>query len=119
MIESANVDGLVDQEEINKISKILIEIFHEDPNDVENEIKKCLTELEDHKSLHYFTSRINKSFSIEKKIMLIELLWEIILEDGKVHDYESNLIRRLAGLLYISDVECGKAKMRILKKING
>ena len=51
--------------------------------------------------------------------ILIEVLWQIILEDGKVHDFESNLIRRLAGLLYISDVECGKAKMRMLKKING
>ena len=52
----------------------------------------------------------------EKKIILIEILWEIILEDGKIHDFETNLIRRLAGLLYISDTQCGKAKKKILEK---
>ena len=71
------------------------------------------------KSLHYFTSKINKIFSDEKKYLLIETLWEIILADGKVHDFESNLSRRLAGLLYISDVSCGNAKNAALKKIKG
>ena len=118
MIETANVDGIIDQNEINKISKVLIDTFHEDPVSVENELNKCLNELNDHKSLHYFTSKINKNFSDLKKITLIEILWEIILEDGKIHDFESNLIRRLSGLLYISDLECGNAKKRVLEKIN-
>ena len=48
----------------------------------------------------------------ENKIKLIEVLWEIILADNEIHDFETNLIRRLAGLLYISDVECGNAKIR-------
>ena len=43
---------------------------------------------------------------------------EIILVDGVVHDFESNLVRRLAGLLYISDVSCGNAKNKALGKIN-
>jgi uncharacterized tellurite resistance protein B-like protein len=38
------------------------------------------------------------------------------LEDGELHHFESNLMRRLAGLLYISDVQCGNAKKRALKK---
>ena len=116
MIEAANIDGHVDQEEVNKISKVLIDTFNEEPSAVEEELKKCLNELGEHKSFHSFTSQINQSFSNEKKIILLEILWEIILEDGKVHDFESNLIRRLAGLLYISDVNCGNAKKRALKK---
>jgi len=117
MIEAANIDGQVDQKEVNKISKVLIDTFHEEPSAVEEELTKCLNELGEHKSLHSFTSQINQSFSNEKKIILLEILWEIILEDGKVHDFESNLIRRLAGLLYISDVQCGNAKKRVLKKL--
>ena len=116
MIEAANIDGHVDQKEVNKISKVLIDTFHEKPSAVEEEVKKCLNELGEHKSFHSFTSQINQSFSNEKKIILLEILWEIILADGKVHDFESNLIRRLAGLLYISDVNCGNAKKRALKK---
>ncbi|MDC0056763.1 TerB family tellurite resistance protein [Alphaproteobacteria bacterium] len=117
MMEAANIDGQVDQQEVNKISKVLINTFHEDPSAVEAELKKCLEELGMHKPLHSFTSQINKSFSNEKKIILLEILWEIILEDGEVHDFESNLIRRLAGLLYISDINCGNAKKRALNKI--
>ena len=59
----------------------------------------------------------NDIFSEEKKLLLIETLWEIVLIDGKIHDFESNLIRRLAGLLYISDVNCGNAKKRALSNL--
>ena len=48
------------------------------------------------------------------KISKINL--KIILADNEIHDFETNLIRRLAGLLYISDVECANAKIRAVKK---
>ena len=118
MIEAAQTDGKIDKEEIIKISKILIETFEENIEDVKQEIEKCLKEVNEPKSLHFFTSKINKVFSDDKKILLIEVLWEIVLSDGKIHEYESNLIRRLAGLLYVSDVNCGNAKKRALSKLN-
>ena len=117
MIEAANIDGSIDQKEIEKISNFLVYSFEEKPEDVQREINKCINDLNNHKSLHFFTSKINKLYSDEKKVKLIEILWEIILADGKIHDYESNLIRRLAGLLYINDYECGKAKKKVLLKI--
>ena len=117
MVEAANIDGKIDQVEINKISNALIETFNENPAEVEKELNKCLVEIKEHKSLHFFTSKINKAFSEEKKIYLIEVLWEIILEDGKVHDFESNLIRRLSGLLYLTGVQTGNAKKRVLEKM--
>ena len=116
MMEAAYVDGNLEKNEIEAISKILIEKFNEESSSVTAEIDKCLSELNDNKSLHFFTSRINKSFSSEKKFQLIEVLWEIILIDDTVHDFESNLIRRLAGLLYISDFQCGLAKKNVLEK---
>ena len=112
MLEAAHVDGRVDQIEIDKISTILIENFHEDQLAVELELQNSLKKIDEPKSLHSFTSKLNKEFSSKKKVFLIETLWEIILLDGKVHEFESNLIRRLAGLLYISDVSCGNAKKR-------
>ncbi len=118
MIEAANIDGSIDEDEINKISTTLVENFQEDIKEVEKEIKKCLIELNNSKSLYFFTSRINKTFSNDKKIFLIEVLWEIILADKKIHDFESNLIRRLSGLLYISNIDCGNAKKKALEKIS-
>ena len=118
MLEAAQVDGKVDQIEIDKIEKALIEIFQEDQSKVELELHNSLKEIQEPKSLHFFTSRLNKKFSNKKKDLLIETLWEIILSDGKVHEFESNLIRRLAGLLYISDVSCGNARRRALTNLN-
>ena len=116
MIEAANTDGEVTQEELNKISHSLINVFKEDPRAVEVSLTKAFENKDNTKSLYYYTSKLNKSYSNENKIKLIEVLWEIILADNEIHDFETNLIRRLAGLLYISDVECGNAKIRAGKK---
>ena len=117
MIEAANTDGEITQEELNKISYSLINIFKEDPKDVEESLNKAFENKDNSRSLYYYTSKLNKSYSDEKKIKLIEVLWQIILSDNEIHDFETNLIRRLAGLLYISDVECGNAKIRAAQKV--
>ena len=116
MIEAANTDGKITQEELNKISHSLINIFKEDPKVVEASLTKAFENKDNSRSLYFYTSKLNKSYSNENKIKLIEVLWEIILADNEIHDFETNLIRRLAGLLYISDVECGNAKIRASKK---
>ena len=112
MIEAANSDGEITQEELNKISHSLISVFKEDPKVVEKSLTKAFENKDNLKSLYFYTSILNKSYTDAQKIKLIEVLWEIILADNEVHDFETNLIRRLAGLLYISDVECGNAKIR-------
>ena len=116
MIEAAYTDGKVDAGELSKIRLSLINIFSEDPKEVDLVLEKAEENKNNSKSLHHYTSFINKNFDDKKKILLIETLWEIVLSDGKVHDFESNLIRRLAGLLYISDVDSGNAKIRALDK---
>ena len=116
MIEAANTDGEISQEELNKISHSLINVFKEDPKVVEVSLTKAFENKDNATSLYYYTSKLNKSYTDEEKIKLIEVLWEIILSDNELHDFETNLIRRLAGLLYISDVECGNAKIRATKK---
>ena len=118
MVEAANTDGLVTQEELDKISFSLVNVFKEDPKLVEESLKAAFDNKDNSKSLYFYTSKLNKIFSDDEKIKLIEVLWEIILSDNELHDFESNLIRRLAGLLYISDVECGKAKIRVSKKVH-
>ena len=117
LIEAANTDGDITQDELNKISISLTHVFKEDPKRVEESLVAALDNKDNSRSLHFYTSKLNKSFSDEKKIMLIEVLWEVILSDNELHDFEANLIRRLAGLLYISDVECGNAKIRATQKV--
>ncbi len=116
MIEAAYTDGQIDENELNKIKLSLIDVFAEDPKDVNAVLEEAKKNKNNSNSLHYYTSYINKNFDYDKKLLLIEALWEIVLSDGDIHDFESNLIRRLAGLLYISDVDSGNAKKRALDK---
>ena len=116
MIEAAYTDGQIDLIEINKIKSSLINVFDEDPTVVNLIIEQSIKNKNNSKSLHYYTSFINKNFDENKKLLLIETLWEIVLSDGDIHDFESNLLRRLAGLLYISDINSGNARKRALDK---
>ena len=117
LIEAANTDGKVTQDEVNQISFSLINVFKESPEEVKIALTNALDDKDNSRSLFYYTSKLNKSFSHEKKLLLIEVLWEVILSDNEVHDFESNLLRRLAGLLYVSDIECGNAKKRAKEKL--
>ena len=117
MIEAAYTDGKIDANELSKIRLSLINIFSEDPKEVDLVLEKAEENKNNSKSLHHYTSFINKNFDDKKKILLIEALWEIVLSDGEIHYFESSLIRRLAGLLYISDVVSGNAKKKALNKI--
>ena len=114
MIEAAYTDGEIDKSELTKIRKSLVDVFDEDPNEVESVLEAAVKNKNNSKSLHHYTSFINKNYDHDKKLQLIEALWEIVLSDGETHDFESNLIRRLAGLLYISDVHSGNARKRAL-----
>lgn len=116
MIEAAYMDGQIDEAELNKIKFSLVNIFAEDNVEVDLVLKVALENKNNSKSLHHYTSFINKNFNNDKKLLLIEALWEIVLSDGEIHDFESNLIRRLAGLLYISDVNSGNARKKALDK---
>ena len=117
MIEAAYTDGQIEDSELFKIKSSLINIFGENSNEVDTVLEEALKNKNNSKSLHYYTSFINKNFDDDKKLLLIEALWEIVLSDGEIHDFESNLIRRLAGLLYISDVNSGNARKRALDKL--
>ena len=63
-----------------------------------------------------FTKEIKKN-SMEFRIKIIEILWKIVYSDGTNDTYESNLIRRVCGLLYVSDRESGKIKQKLEKLI--
>jgi uncharacterized tellurite resistance protein B-like protein len=63
--------------------------------------------------LHHFTQVVVRKFSEEERIGVIEMLWEVAYSDGLLTGDEDALIRRVAGLIYVSDWERGEAKRQI------
>ena len=117
LLEAAAIDGSIDEKEIINIKNTIMNVFNMDEETSKNIINDNMKNIDDSKSFYFFTSKINKDLDLKTKILLLEALWEIVLADGKVHDFESNLIRRLSGLMYISNIDSANAKKRVLNKI--
>ena len=60
-----------------------------------------------------YTSIIKK-VSIDLKKDILEHLWKVLISDNSIDQYESNLMRRICGLIYIPDKECAEIKLKLL-----
>ncbi len=67
--------------------------------------------------LFYFTRTVKDSFPIETRVQMIEMLWEIAYADGELSKFEANLVRRVAGLIYVSDRDRGDARKRVMARL--
>ena len=75
-------------------------------------MKDAEAKEQDSNQIVEFTREI-KNISMEFRLKIIEILWKIVYSDGANDNYESNLIRRICGLLYVSDRDSGMIKLKI------
>ena len=112
LIHAAKIDENYTSEEREIIKKTVNKLYP-DLNDSNEVILKAEQKENDSNHIQEFTKDV-KSLSVENKIIIVETLWRIILSDGKSDIYENNLMRRLAGLLYLDDKIVGETKVKIL-----
>ena len=100
-----------------KKKKIVLNFIQKNLDDVSIS-EKLLNDAEkleaDSNQLLSFTKIIKESDK-ELKKEIIEQLWKILISDNTVDQYESNLMRRICGLIYFSDKESGEIKMKVMK----
>ncbi len=75
------------------------------------------TEATNATDFHRFTSQINKGFSVERKLRIVEFLWQVALADGHLSHHENHLMRRLGDLLHIPHADYVAAKQRARERI--
>ena len=114
LIHAAKIDENFSSIEKNIIEQTLLKIGAND-NDVKEIIKSAQKIEENSNQILDFTKEV-KNMSEENKIKIIETLWKIIYSNKIADDYETNLMRRLAGLLYIDNKIMGDIKERIKKE---
>ena len=112
LIHAAKIDENYTSEEKEMIKKTVKKLYP-DLENLDAVISKAEQKENDSNHIQEFTKDV-KSLSMENKIIIIETLWRIILSDGKSDIYENNLMRRLAGLLYLDDKIVGETKVKIL-----
>jgi Uncharacterized protein conserved in bacteria len=116
LLEAAIIDGDFAESERTAITKLLRKRFVIDDGDLDLLIERARHETENTVDLYAISQRVTKVFNYDERLELVEMLWEVVHADGIIEDFESNIMRRLAGLLHVSDRESGNAKKRVLKK---
>ena len=112
LIHAAKIDENYTSEEREIIKKTINKLYP-DLNNLDKIVLKAEQKENDSNHIQEFTKDV-KSLNVENKIVIVETLWKIILSDGKSDIYENNLMRRLAGLLYLDDKIVGETKVKVL-----
>ena len=114
LIHAAKIDEDYSYKEEDIIKELLLKIGAENEN-IDDLIKESKKIEEDSNQILDFTKEI-KNMNQESKIKIIESLWKIIYSDKNADIYETGLMRRLAGLLYIDSKIMGDIKEKIKKE---
>lgn len=119
LVRAAQIDGVMDASEEKLLARLVGPHFGLDADAAGTLIGEAKQAAENAGDLFQFTNRINKHFSEAHKLMLVELLWQIVLADGVIDDFEANLMRRVAGLIHVTDQQAGLARKKAEAALSG
>lgn len=117
MVETATLDGNFDADERASILGLLQRRFQLSDADARELLAEAEAEQQDTNELYAFTRAIKDHFDHAQRVEMVEMLWEVVYADGVAHDFETNLMRRVCGLLYVEDAESGAARKRVLDRL--
>ena len=112
LIHAAKMDENYTNIEKKIIKKALMSLNNISETQSEEIIKLAEKEEEESNQIVKFTGEVKK-YSMEYRLKIIEVIWKIVYSDGVTDNFESNLIRRICGLLYVSDKDNGIIKNKI------
>ena len=112
LIHAAKIDENYTEIEKKIIKKAIIDLNKISPDEAEKMLELAEKKEKESNQIIEFT-RETKKYSMEFRLKIIEIIWKIVYSDGTNDNYESNLIRRICGLLYISDKDNGSIKMKV------
>ena len=112
LIHAAKIDEKYSEIEKKIIKRALINLNNISEKEAEEMVGLAEKKEEESNQIVEFTKEIKK-YSMEYRLKIIEIIWKIVYSDGTSDNYESNLIRRICGLLYVSDKDNGIIKTKI------
>lgn len=117
LIEVARSDDRVEAREQNLIERALVRRFGLEGSEVASLMTAAKEGAIKATDLHHFTQVVVRNFNEEERIGVIEMLWDVAYSDSVLTGDEDALIRRVAGLIYVSDWDRGEAKRRVTQRL--
>ena len=112
LVHAAKIDDNYTEVEKNIIKKAIMDLNQTNMTEAEEVLNNAEKKEEESNQIIEFTKEIKKS-SMEFRHKIIEILWKIVYSDRTTDMYESNLIRRVCGLLYVSNKDSGKIRLKV------
>jgi uncharacterized tellurite resistance protein B-like protein len=113
LVEAARMDQRIDARERATIERLLAERFGLGRELAAGLIDAAAAKAEASNRFFAYTQAVKDGFDAEDRVRMIEMLWEVVLADERLDPYEDNLLRRVAGLIHVSDAESGAARQRV------
>ena len=117
LVEAACSVGVFDDEERKSIRAILVSYYKLSEEKIESLILEAEEIVQDSAQIYGFTKLVKDTYENDRRIELIEMLWEVVFADGKADAFEQNLIQRVAGLIFVSDKDRGLARKRVIDRL--
>ena len=117
LIETARVDHTVGEAERQLIGRLLERRFGLGPDQARALERVAESRAERSAQLFGFARTINERLPRERRTELVEMLWEVAYADGVLDPLEDSLLRRIGGLIDVSDHERGEARLRVLARL--
>lgn len=117
LLEAAHVDNECSEEEMEHIVATLKDKFGLPDNCVEDLLDLARADREQSIDLWQFTSYINKHFSKDEKLAVMEDVWRIILLDGKLDKHEDHFAHKLANLFHLTPDKMIAAKLKAREQL--
>ncbi|WP_455203613.1 tellurite resistance TerB family protein [Kaarinaea lacus] len=116
LLETARADFSIDDDEMRHVADSLQTTFELSAQETDELLALAKKEAQLATCYHEFTSLINNGFSLEEKIQVVELMWQVAYSDNVLEKYEEALIRKIAELLYVPHGEFIAAKHRAVNR---
>lgn len=117
LVRAATTDSDFSADERHAIRHITADTFALAPSEIDELVAAAESEEARTLDLHKWAQEIKRGYNEAERIRLIEKMWEIVYADGVLDDYEANLLRRVAGLIYVPDRRSGEARQRVLARL--
>ena len=111
LVHAANIDEIYSEHEKNLIKDFIKSYLKDDDTD---QILKKAEEIENNSNQLLNYTNIIKKNPMDVKKDIIEHLWKVIISDNSIDQYESNLMRRICGLIYVPDKICAEIKLKLI-----
>ena len=117
LVEAAKSDGIYQEGDRSVVAGLLRRLFGGGEAEAEQLVAAAERALAQSVQLFRFTRQIVEQVAPEQRVRIIEFLWEAVYADRILTADEDSLVRRVAGLLYVSDRDRGAARLRVLKRL--